>query len=408
MLTLVFVFWLLVVSAFFLLAGYGMLVGIQNLAKRNKFFTSVPRPGTFAFVVAGENEVVRILENVVGWKTNEDQLFVLSNPKEDKMKSFGWADYWLAKKLGVVWIGPFKTIKKIDKWKWSEFKQTAGKDGKPKYEVILRDAKESEEKGMNNFFFQFPYPVVLSGVELNGNIQANGLIVFTVLHLNPKRAVFLNKDPVDLFTAMASSAIRAWMSDKEFDALKKVTVLSDNNAPDAEKFWEMLNNLNGLEINQNPDLEVNGDKVPRGQPLYNKVELRGLYGKLGMIIVRAELVQFDIEEGEASKAIEANKIAALKGQAKVTEAEKDAEAVVAKAMGAAKAMDAEREARAQWVKETIVGPTGGFGVHVADVLVAEQIAGSNVTTYVAGSRSKTPKALIAIPPGGGKGKKSEE
>lgn len=407
MLILMFVFWLLVVSAFFVLVGYGMLVGIQNLAKRNKFFTSVPRPGTFAFVVAGENEVVKILENVVGWETNEDQLFVLSDPKKDKMEKFNWTDYWLAKQLGVAWIGPFKTIKKIDKWKWSEFKQAAGKDGKPKYEVILRDAKESEEKGMNNFFFQFPYPVVLSGVELSGNIQANGLIVFTILHLNPKRAVFLNKDPVDLFTAMASSAVRAWMSTKEFDKLKEVTVLSDNNAPDAEDFWKMLNDLNGLKINEDSNLEINGEKIPKGQPLYDQVELRGLYGKLGMIIVRAELVQFDIEEGEASKAIEANKIAALKGQAKITEAEKDAEAVVAKAKGAAMAMDAEREARAQWVRETIVGPTGGSGTHVADVLVAEQIAGSNVTTYVAGSRSKAPKALIAVPPSGGKGKKSE-
>lgn len=363
-LVFVLVFVLLTATLAGLIYGLGQLIKWQANKPVKRFFAPIPRPGSFSFVVL-EGRVVDIIENVVGWKlsTGNKQLF------EPGSRDLGfWEKY-----LGVRWIGLFKTIRVFKDWRWTEFQQI-GSNGTIRYEVVPR------KEDVNEFFFQFSHPVVVEDAEIQGNIRVSVVALVTVLNLHPTRAFFLNKDPISLFAAMVASTIRTHVSNKTFNEVKEMVASAGTKMPNQE-FWNVLKSLNGLESDTT------------GKPDYSTEDPLGIFGKLGEIIVRAEIIQVSAV-GDTAAALEAKRLAELRGDAAITAATKAAEAVVAKARGDAEAMDMQREARERWVQGTIVAPTGGAGPHVANVLVAEQVAGSDITTWVTSGN-----AMVAIPPG---------
>lgn len=375
----VFLIWSSVVASIaFGIYVIGVWIKKQAQKPVKRFFAPIPRPGSFSFVTL-EGKVIDIIESVVGWKLKEigdgSKCFVPG--KKENPKNF-W-DSIFEKHLGVVWIGLFATIRIFQKWKWSEFKQKKEGDAFV-YSVVSRES--TEEEPVSDFFFQFPYPVITEGVEIEGNIQVKIVAVLTVLHLHPTRAFFLNKDPVSLFNAMIQSAFRSYVADKDFDKVKMIKASADNENSEGS-FWEVLDKLNGIRLN------------PTGAPNYDDVNPLGLFGKLGFYVARAEVVQVEAT-GETAEALEAERIAKLKGEAEIKKAELEAQAKIRRAdgdkqasiiiaEGKAKAWETETAARKEWVKETIVGPTGGAGQHVANVLIAEQFASPESNVSVLGA-----------------------
>jgi hypothetical protein len=340
---------------------YGLGSAIKRQARKpvKKFFTQVPTPATFSFQVL-EERVVRVIENVVGWTLDEEGRFILDNAKKD----FGF----LSQHLGVLWIGIFSTIKVFKEWHWPEFRQVKRmENGKEvvKYEVEARQGDVTE------FFFQFPYSVRIENIELQGNIQATLNAVFTVFFLYPVRAVFLNKDPVDLFIAMVRSAVRAWMSEKDFNEIKQITVSSNKSADQIPEFWDMLENLNGITF----DI--------KGNPDYATAVPRGLYGKLGIAIVRVELEQVEAV-GPAAQALESERLAELLGQAEITKARRTGDALVESAQRRMRAADLDAIAQ-RTLNEQNAGYyaslPGGARMFVADRLSSKD---SDITTWVEG------------------------
>lgn len=366
--------WLITSVVFLLVVGililvfYGIGIKIKKQAQKEtkRFIAPIPRPGSFSFVTL-EGKVINIIESVVGWKLENvddgSKCFVPGNKEE----SGGLIAYILEHHLGVVWIGIFATIRIFPKWKWSEFKQV---DVTEKGEKVPKYLVESREEPVSDFFFQFPYPVITEGAEIKGNIQVKIVAVLTVLHLHPTRAFFLNKDPVALFNAMIQSAFRSYVADLKFDDVKKIRASADDKTENS--FWKVLDNLNGISLDK------------EGKPNYGKVDPLSLFGKLGFYVARAEVVQVEAV-GEAAKAIEAERIAKLQAEAKIAEADGEARSKVRKAEGDRDAMRVQLEARKEWVNETIVGPTGGAGQHVANVLIAEQFASPESNVSVLGA-----------------------
>lgn len=356
---------LLATLATILVGGIVTVIGLYALGNTIKkqaqkspkrFFAPIPKPGSFGFI-ALEGKIEGILENVGGWHLAPQPslggglCFVLGERKSPEHP----IQKILQEKLGVIWIGLYATIRIIKSWRWTEFRQTES-DGKPTFEVVSR------EEDVDNFFFQFQYPVEIKDVEIAGNIRVDVRVVFIVLHLFPVRAFFLNKDPVAIFNAMTQGLIRRFIRNMEFNSVKGLS--ADKNSGDTS-LWEEIDKLNGLQM---------GDD---GQPLYQTADTNGLFGKLGHYIARGEVVQVG-GVGEIAQAIEAAEVAKLKGLADVVTAEKEADAARARAQGEADALDKKRAARERWVDGTIVIPTGGVGPHVAQVLVAEEIAKSKV------------------------------
>ncbi len=377
-----FLLYLLVFSAVMAALIYGLGLYIKKLANRpvKKFFTTVPSPAMFVFQML-EGKPIKIIENVTSWGLDHKGRFV---PDNKKKKYGNWIQEILAEKLGVVWIGIYPTIKIFKDWEWPEFRQTKKKEGDGevvKYQITAR------KKDVSEFKFQFSYSVEIEDVELEGNIRADIKTIFTFFNLDPIRAFFLNKDPVDLFIGMTRSMVRSWMSDRDFNTIKNISVSSDKSVDQIPEFWEAIEKFNGISFDKD------------GKPDYENASNRGLYGKMGIAIVRVEIEQINAT-GAAAKAIEAERIAQLNAKAKIAEADGDAQANVRKAEGDRDAMRARLEARKEWVEETIVRPTGFPGPHVADVLKAELVAGngSKIQTWVEGDSSdkKHPRAIVTV------------
>jgi len=373
---LIFVLTFVVIVALFALLTYGIGSAIKWQAQKpiKRFFTPVPTPATFSFQVL-EGRMEKVIENVVGWKLDPEGRFVIDLTE----KSCGFWDT----QLGVLWIGIFSTIKVFKEWRWPEFRQVkrTNKDGTEavKYEV------EAREENVHEFYFQFPYSVRIESIELHGNIQADLNAVFTVFFLHPVRAIFLNKNPVDLFIAMVRSAVRAWMSEKDFNEIKQITVSSNKLADQIPEFWEMLENLNGITFDAG------------GNPEYKTAVPRGLYGKLGIAIVRVELEQVEAV-GPAVAALEAARLAELNGQATIVAAEKTAAALIVAAQGRMDA--AHRDAQAQ---RKLNEANAGYYASLpggAGMFAASQVAGVNskVITWVEGKRDKDVDLALPLPP----------
>lgn len=380
-------FFLLYVGLFALvLYLLGAAIKKQANKEEKRFFAPIPRPGTFSFVTL-EGKVVNIIESVVGWhleeiKSQSGAKCFKIGPKEEREDFFG---YILEHYLGVVWVGLFRTIRTFPDWKWIEFRQVG-----TGYEVTARDAKK-EEKLVDSFFFQFPYPVVLEDAEIEGNIRVKIVAVFTVLHIHPIRAFFLNKDPIALFNAMVLSALRDYVRDKSFDEVKGTKASStaaktsgtEKREGEDLTFWEVLETLNGIKMKDN------------GDPDYEKTNPLGLFGKLGYMIVRGEILQIE-PFGKAADALEAARLADLEGQAEIVAAEKTAKAAIVTANGRLKA--AKRDALAQ---RRLNEQTAGYFASLPDgarMYVAHQLASedSDVTTWVEGG-SKT-GVTLPLPP----------
>lgn len=363
----------LVLSAIVLLAGYNIGNAIKRQAQKpvKRFFAPVPRPGTFSFI-SNEGKIVGAFENVVGWglkKIGDRRLFTLGNSKPGPLEKI----------LGVRWIGVYPTIKKFEDWSWSELQEkTVEEDGKK----VVRYEIETRRKDVDNFFFQFSHPVRTEAIEIQGNYQVVVTMLLTVFNLDPERAQFLNKDPSILLAAIIQSTIRSGICDKTFDEVKRMTgtaVMEGQN----QDLWEAIKKLNGLEMD------------PQGNPLYETEDPLGVFGKLGKYIVRAEITQVDAV-GEAARALEAEKIAELKGNAEIKAAEKAGEAKVATATKDAQALGIRREAQAEFVMATIVRPIKEGGESVGHVLEAQVLAGTDSKLNVLVQRGANTGTTIPV------------
>lgn len=336
-----------------------------------RFFTTIPTPATFVFKML-EGRVEGVIENVNSWKLLENGPYRGNFvPDDGEKQQKHWFQEFLARKLGVLWLGIYETIYTAKDWQWTEFRQVAVKEGGvevPKYEI------ESRKKSFQEFLFQFSYGVPIEDIELKGNIQATVKAVFTVFYLNPVRAVFLNKDLPDLFAAMVRSSFRAWINNMEFDKIKKVTLSGDKSAAqlaEEKDFWKLIEDMNGLKFDKN------------GRPDYEHATKEGIYGKLGIAIVRVELEQIEAED-EAGQALRAKEIARLQGEANIEAAEKAREVTIVQAD--ARLQAAERDALAQrTLNEQNAGYfaslPGGSRMYVADKVASKD---SDVTTWVEG------------------------
>lgn len=329
---------------------YSLGAAIKKQAQKpiKRFFAPVPRPGTFSFI-SNEGRVVGIFENVVGWGlevVGTRRLFTLGNNEPG----------FLEKQLGVRWIGVYPTIKTFEDWKWSELQERAvQEDGKK----ITRYEIETRKQNVTDFFFQFSHPVQTEAIEIQGNYQVVVTMLITVLNLDPERAQFLNKDPAILLAGIIQSTVRSYICNKSFDEVKQMagTAIAGQLASNQE-LWDAIRQLNGLEMDSS------------GNPIYETEDSLGVFGKLGKYIVRGEIYQVDAV-GKAAEAIEAEKIAELQGNAKIKEAEKTGEAAIVTATKEAAALALRQEARANFVRATIVDPVLAGGEAVANVLEAE-------------------------------------
>lgn len=354
MFALIFILICLVLIALPIFSIYALGAAIKKQAQKpvKRWFAPVPRPGSYSFAV-NEGRVTGILENVVGWnlKLNEDNGRRLFYP-EKHSPSF------LEEYLGVRWIGLYPTIKEFKDFEWSEMQEKKVKDADGN--DVVRYEIETRKKTFTDSFFQFSHPVRTDAIEIQGNYQVVVTMLITVLNLDPERAQFLNKDPSILLAAMIQSIVRSQICDKEFNDVKRMTGTTANGQN--QELWEAIKKLNGLEMDAT------------GKPLYETEDPLRVFGKLGKYIVRGEIVQVDAV-GEAAKAIEAEKIAELKGNATIKDAEKAGEAKVVTATKDAEALRIRQEAQANFIQATIVDPIKKGGESVGHVLEAQVLAG---------------------------------
>ena len=364
-----------------LLAGaiYGIGIAIKWQANKpvKRFFAPVPRPGSFSFVML-EGRVVDIIENVVVWMLED------TKPEGTKSEKHFVPDhrdpgFW-EKTLGVRWIGLFETIKIFKEWRWTEFQQVEREERGQrvlKYEIVPRGPADVPE-----FFFQFSHPVVIDDVEIDGNIRVNVVTLITVLNLHPTRAFFLNKDPTGLFAAIVKSAIRSYISKKTFDQVKEMVANASKGNQDTE-LWNILKNLNGLTTDE------------KSKPDYDSEDTFGIFSKLGQIIIRAEIVQVEAV-GDTADALEAKRLAELRGDANIAAAEKAARTLIVAAQGRMDA--AQRDASAQ---RTLNEQNAGYFASLPDggrMFAASQVASkdSSVSTWVEGNSDV--KVTLPLPP----------
>jgi len=337
--------------------GFGWLV--RRLADHNILFAPIPDAGCFAFV-SKKGLIVKILENVVGKTTelsdNGEYRFV----KEPRTTGNFFSQY------GDVWIGMFSSISVFEHWKWFKYHPLENNSGKV----------EVKEDSVSSFRYQFPHTVQVTDVEIGGNIKVTITMILTVHNLYPVRMVS-TKDPAYLFSSMVEAAVRPFIRNWTFDEVKGLVQGVDNN------LLRELKKLNGIEFDNS------------GNPDYTTETADGLVGRVGFAIVETSVVQVEASD-EASKALEATRLAELRGEATVAEARKVAEAAVVKARGEAEAIRAKIDAEEERIRRTIVDPTGGPGSDVARVLVTERIQGSQITTWVEGGSRKTPSIVIPV------------
>jgi hypothetical protein len=354
------------------LTVYSLGTAIKRQANKpiNRFFAPIPRPGSFS-LVALEGKVVDVIENVVSWKLEKGEH---GDGNEDKRFTLGkkLSGFW-ERTLGVKWIGLFKTIRVFEDWEWSELQEVENDQKVVTHEIVKRKGNVKE------FFYQFSHPVVIDDAEIRDNIRVTITTLITVLHLHPVRAFTLNKNPTELFAAMVKSAIRSCVSNKTFDEVKNMAASASIGQTQSPELWEILKNLNGLEIDKS------------GNPIYSSENPLGTVGKIGKLIVRGEILQVQAV-GDAAAAIEAQKLAELRGQAKIVDAQKIADALVISAQGRMDA--AHRDAQAQ---RQLNEANAGYFASLpggARMFAAAQVAGttSKISTWVEG-RSDTDVTL---------------
>ncbi len=359
------IFLVVAMSIVSLVSLYYLGEAIKKQARKMKFFAPIPQAGRFMFVMR-EGVLNRIVENVLKYDTDESRRFVRSRDPKKKLP-------WLARTLGVTWIGLYGQIKIFSDWRWVEFRQKAqpGQDSTPTYGAVER--KESPHE----FLQQFTYSIPMINMDLAGNDQANANALVTVYILDSEQAFFNNKDWIDLFVGIVQASIRGWVTDKDFNQVKEATADVTENS----QLSILLRGLNGIALDKD------------GDPDYTKITPGGLFQVTGVAIWSVALQDLE-PTGPLAAAQSKNRLAELEGNANITAAQKAAEVARIEAEGRANALQVERVARTAWVMETIVGPSGGPGSDAAEVLRAEMLAGekSKLTTVVFSE-----KAVAAIP-----------
>jgi hypothetical protein len=372
---ILFVVIFLALTALLALSVYSVAAAIRHLAhqSRKRFFAPVPTAGTFAFCVL-EGRVQRIIENVHGWALDHNGRFTPSKMTEK-------APGFLGESLGVTWIGFFPTIAVFAESKWPTSQSVTLVQ--PKQGLAVSGASATAAS-VSEFSFYVPYSLVIRDIELKGNIQVNLTAVVSLLFVNPVRAYFSVQDPVRLFGATVKSAVRSWMSTKDFNEVKEVTVTENKSAEQMPGFWDMLETLNGITI-------------PDGRPDYETEKTLGLYGKLGVIIIGVELEQLEAV-GAAASALEQAYLTELRGRAKVVEAKISGEAAIISAD--ARLQVAARDAAAQ---RTLNEQNAGYFATLPDgarMYVAHRLADrdSSVTVWVEGNaRVPAPLPVLEAP-----------
>lgn len=338
---------------------------IQEVANNEEtnWFVPIPRPGTFAFL-ARDSVIREVLENVRDWDLDKQtKRFV---PAGTGLKQ---VDGFLARELGVVWSGPFGNLNSYD-WEWTEFD--------PGTTEVKRRTKK-----VKVFFTQFQYALTFPNIELQGNLKATMKVGVTILVLDPVRFVTANKDTPTMIMNLATGAFRPHFGGLKFDVVKSIPPITLNeptlpqgaNEDQRSQYltqlgvWNSMKTLNGLEFDSTC------------APRYETEVFDALFNRVGATVVRVDIV--DVEAtGEVADALQAEILADLKGAGRVAAAKRDAEVDEQAGIGIANKIDRITAALANQIDKTMVVPTGGPGPHIADILIADKVRESNVTTWI--------------------------
>lgn len=352
----------------FPLTAFGLFVliylgglAIQAIAGTDRIFAILPETEKFLFVFV-EGRFDHLVENSRRWKLDGQNRFRRS-PHEESATGF-WEQ-----KLGVSWIGLYGRVKIFEKWQWAEFRQKKDSGGKP-----LPDwGVVSREKDVREFLIQFTYSIPVNTIELQGNDQISANVLVTTYILDPEKFFLGNKDAMDVLVGTVQGAVRGWASSLTMDEVKR----RSGEAGRSSEFAQAIIRTNGIELSDSRNPDTDGD------PDYSRVEPGSLFDVTGVAIWNVTLQ--DIEAtGPVAEAQSKQRKAELEGAAKVTEAEKAAEAALIRARNEAEVLNLKAAAEAAYIQATIVLPTGGAGPHVAEILKAQAVTGdkSKLTTWV--------------------------
>lgn len=330
---------------------------VQWLAKLGKFFTTLPEPGRFTFIMVGGN-LKRIVENVIDFDIDPDTGLFVPARRHKKEESF------FEKRYGVTWIGLFGEVKVFPNWQWIEFRQKEDGSGNLMPELVATMRRED----VSHFLHQFTFAVPTKDVELAGNDQAEFNSLITVLVMDPETAFFKNKNWVETLSGFIQAIVKDWATDKEFNTAKEAARADLRNSE-----------LTRAILAANTDYQY-------FDPLTGETRDGGFLRILGIQVV-SHFLQSVEATGPVAKAQAANREAELLGEAKKTAATKEGEAAVIKAQKEAEALEKLGAAKKQFIQDTIVNPCSGpNGAEIARILRAQAFTGegSKITTLVEG------------------------
>jgi len=331
---------------------------VYALAKEDLFFTLL-ESGDMKFIMRGET-LRKIIHGVRGFELVDGKFVSTTNVQKRPLFGFYW-----------VGVPPFASVHHFPITKERE-----DPDGETPAEWIKRDEAPAMVSSLR---FTFPRPFVLRDVELKDLTPINVLVVAKFEVVDPYVPVFLFKGR---FFENTAGLIKGSVT----DILKRYPLDDFNNKEKGE--------VNGILAEM---------KESENDPDPNKGKLnRELIKQVGLRLVGISIPQYDPSNKTLREAMNAQIIATEQAKGKVAEATGHANQLAIRVEADAKAAERLALARRARVKATLeeLKASGASGDVLArataDVLRAESLADSNITTLLDGG------VPAVVPVGGNK------
>ena len=363
---------LIMVAVLVLLSVVPLVVLFLYHAAKKKQQASFVREATMEFVMAGERSI-RILENIKGWYYNRlgieekkdpvtkvvtqepskfitkvgrcsvpegrnsdgtiktPAVWVLDDPEilvkeailpgDPNHKPSSWWKSWrqyLRQRWGFFWVSMFYPQTHIHKFKVVKSRlRRDSTEGKKLSEMIEVDPTPSE---VDHLLWRFPRAVFVENIEFADRLTADLVILSNFQVVMPNIPVFTYK--ADFFPQI-ESLVRSTIIDYCRGVKLVDFITSSPIGPSSSFFAQIISQVNPEMIRQ-----------------------------YGVAIESSWIVEVGLGDSEEQKALRANELAKLQGQAGITTAKLGAEATVVTAEGAAKStiIGAEATAKATTLK----------------------------------------------------------
>lgn len=211
----------------------------------------------------------------------------------------------------VVWVGFNKALlfkeTKYDKWEQ------------------LPNSTEwglvSKTRRGNAIYFQYLMAAKVDAAETKGNFPVDVIVTFSARLMNPVKALFIAGSWESQTTAAVQGAVREYIARRDIDQLRQEN--------DRNSCADLIDHILKLNENYKPDGEF--------EDASDRPERQGLLDLIGIEIVHATFVKFDLVTGdpEMARAAKAVEIAQREGDAAIQRAQREAEATLKKAEGEA-------------------------------------------------------------------------